>query len=95
MRTAIGSSPSDRLLRQISGTSGELVPYAPRESGGPRLLEMIMRPGAPDIPHPSLFHADGLYHTGDLFEEVQNGLYAFRGRSDDWLKTVPGLCDTK
>jgi acyl-coenzyme A synthetase/AMP-(fatty) acid ligase len=59
------------------------------------LWEMILPAGVPDSPHQSLFSSDGLYHTGDLFEEVKPGLYKFRGRKDDMLKTLYGFCDTK
>jgi hypothetical protein len=103
MTTKIGSSPSDRLLRLIPGGSARLIPYAMAEnsndntsaSSSPQLWEVVLPSGAPDCPHSSLCSKDGLYHTGDLFEEVQPGLYTFRGRKDDWLKTVMGFCDTK
>jgi hypothetical protein len=61
----------------------------------PRLLEVVLPPGKYDSPHPSLFGQDDLYHTGDLFEEVEPGFYVFRGRTGDWLKTLGGFCDTK
>ncbi|KAJ2995924.1 hypothetical protein NUW54_g7305 [Trametes sanguinea] len=49
-----------------------------------------------DCPHPSLRHADGHYHTGDLFLEVAPGRYVSRGRDDDWIKSENSLrCDTK
>ncbi|KAF7336547.1 putative amp-CoA ligase [Mycena sanguinolenta] len=99
MTSVIGSSPADRLLRIIPGSTAKMVPYAPMNDGsGPdasRLLEVVLPPGENDSPHPSLFGKDNLYHTGDLFEEMEPGLYAFRGRSGDWLKTLGGFCDTK
>ncbi|KAJ7705430.1 hypothetical protein B0H17DRAFT_1193111 [Mycena rosella] len=93
MTTKLGSSPSDRLLR-LPGGSARLIQYhavaktGDTSSSSPQLWEVVLPSGAPESPHSSLFSDDDLYHTGDLFEEVQRGLYTFRGRKDDWLKTV-------
>ncbi|KAJ7483260.1 putative amp-CoA ligase [Mycena latifolia] len=99
MTSVLGSKREDRLLRIIPGSSAKMIQYfAKDDSNGPdapRLLEVVLPPGQNDSPHPSLFGQDNLYHTGDLFEEVEPGLYAFRGRSGDWLKTLGGFCDTK
>ncbi|KAJ6600810.1 putative amp-CoA ligase [Mycena sp. CBHHK59/15] len=100
MTTKLGSSPSDRLLRLIPGGSAQFIWYSMTNentlvSSSPQLWEIVLPAGAPDSPHSSLFNSDNMYHTGDLFEEVQPGLYTFRGRKDDWLKTVWGFCDTK
>ncbi|KAJ7489329.1 hypothetical protein FB451DRAFT_1522932 [Mycena latifolia] len=100
MTTKLGNSPSDRLLRLMPGGSARLIQYTSDNhtntpsSSSPQLWEVVLPAGAPDSPYPSLFK-DDLYHTGDLFEEVQPGLYAFRGRQDDWLKTVWGLWPSK
>ncbi|OBZ80032.1 hypothetical protein A0H81_00898 [Grifola frondosa] len=49
-----------------------------------------------DCPDRSLRHADGHYHTGDLFLEAAPGCYISRGRDDDWIKSENSLrCDTK
>ncbi|KAJ7136297.1 putative amp-CoA ligase [Mycena filopes] len=82
MTSVLGHNSADRLLRFIPGVSARMVESISRDVDAPR-------------PHPSLFADDNLYHTGDLFEEVQFGLYAFRGRTGDWLKTLGGFCDTK
>ncbi|KAJ7182755.1 hypothetical protein C8R43DRAFT_868796 [Mycena crocata] len=101
MTTRLGNSPSDRLLRLIPGGSAHLVHYSISDndntstSSSHQLWEMVLPAGALDSPHSSLCSDDNIYHTGDLFEQVQPGLYNFRGRKDDWLKTVWGFCDTK
>lgn len=95
----------DRLtpLRPLRGFSYSFVPITPTlqsETGSynphARLLELVIRAESPDCPDTSLRHADGSYHTGDLFLEVCPGSYVFRGRDDDWIKTENALrCDTK
>lgn len=61
-----------------------------------RLLELVILNSSPDCPHHSLRSADGHFHTGDLFLEVQPGQYLFRGRDDDWIKSFNSLrCDTR
>lgn len=82
----------------IPNTSAELIPstdLGDAEEEGRRLLEIVVRSGNVDSPHPLLLSSDGFYHTGDLFEEVEPGLYIFRGRSGDWIKTLGGFCDAK
>ncbi|KAJ7235106.1 hypothetical protein B0H12DRAFT_1076191 [Mycena haematopus] len=104
MTTVLGNAPADRLLRLLPGGSGALIPYSlieeanltlTEESESESLWEMVVPAGAPDSPHPSLISEDNLYHTRDLFEQMQPGLYHFRGRTGDMLKTVYGFCDTK
>ncbi|KAJ6522267.1 hypothetical protein B0H19DRAFT_1224039 [Mycena capillaripes] len=99
MTTVLGSAPEDRLLRLLPGVSARFIPYSlpddPNPSTASQLWELIIPSGAPDSPHLSLFSSDQLYHTGDLFEEVTPGLYRFRGRQGDMLKTLYGFCDTK
>lgn len=59
-------------------------------------MEFVVKSSSPDCPHARYRAADGHYHTGDLFEEVQPGYYVFKGRNDDWIKTETGLrCDTR
>lgn len=98
MMTNCGNSATDRYLRMIPNTSAELIPstdLGDAESEDRRFLEMIVHPGNVDSPHTSLLSPDGILHTGDLFEEVEPGLYLFRGRSGDWVKTLGGFCDAK
>ncbi|KAF9027544.1 acetyl-CoA synthetase-like protein [Hymenopellis radicata] len=99
MRSQCGSSPTDRYLRMIPNTSAEMIPstdVGDADGGlGRHFFELIVHPGNVDSPHPSLLSPDGLHHTGDLFEEVEPGLYLFRGRSGDWIKTLGGFCDAK
>ncbi|KAJ6570813.1 hypothetical protein DFH09DRAFT_1462718, partial [Mycena vulgaris] len=67
-----------------------------RASGG-QLYDFFIPASAPNCPHPSMRNRPDGHISGDLFEEVQKGYYAFRGRNDDWIRTGPGLsfCDTK
>ncbi|EGN93838.1 hypothetical protein SERLA73DRAFT_63440 [Serpula lacrymans var. lacrymans S7.3] len=97
LTSLLGNDPSDRLLRPVHGASGQLIPAIPSSEDGsrPAMFEMVVPSDAPDSPHSSFFSADGFYHTGDLFEEVEKGSFVFRGRSNDWIKTVRGFCDTK
>ncbi|KAH9837074.1 acetyl-CoA synthetase-like protein [Rhodofomes roseus] len=91
-------------LRPNSGGSYKFMPIIPAaaasESGyqniHAHLVELIVLADSPDCPDVSLRHADGDYHTGDLFLEVAPGGYVFCGRDDDWIKSENSLrCDTK
>ncbi|KAI0652198.1 acetyl-CoA synthetase-like protein [Trametes meyenii] len=92
-------------LVQVPGTKYAFVPLEPAaqrdsETGyadaNAQLLELIILADSPDCPDRSLRHADGDYHTGDLFLEVAPGRYVYRGRNDDWIKSENSLrCDTK
>lgn len=79
--------PSMTLASETEGDSNK--------PGLSKLYEVVVPANAPDSPHPSFISSDGLYHTGDVFEEIGKGLFVFRGRGDDWLKTPGGFCDTK
>lgn len=90
------------LLRPIPGTSYAFLPIDAdnqSESGhqtSAQLLELVILSSSDDCPHTSLRGNDGHFHTGDLFQEVVSGSYAFRGRNDDWIKSENSLrCDTK
>ncbi|KAK0465197.1 uncharacterized protein EV420DRAFT_1262611 [Desarmillaria tabescens] len=96
-----GCDPSAPLLRHLEGVSYSFVPIQPEQNEAghqstARMLEFIIRAESGDCPHPSLRSADGHFHTGDLFQEAAPGLYVFRGRDDDWIKSENSLrCDTK
>ena len=107
-----GGGDDSRLLRPIEGTSYDFNPIARTSSeasssriaqsahinanSNANMLELIIRSDSGDCPDPSLRHADGHYHTGDLFLEVKPQRYAFKGRDDDWIKSENALrCDTK
>lgn len=99
-----GQDDSARLLSppSIDGFKYLFLPIAPEtkleSENAPsiRLLEMVVHADSRDCPDPSLRGADGHFHTGDLFEEVQPGRFADRGRDDDWIKSGNALkCDTK
>lgn len=94
-----GSGRNANLLAPLDGFIYRFVPVkqgpSPHHSTT-QLLELIIVADSPDCPDKSLRHPDGDFHTGDLFSEVAPGLYTFRGRGDDWIKTETGLrCDTK
>lgn len=92
-----------RFLSSLEGVKYDFVyagPSSVPESGhvsaNSQLLELVILSDSPDCPHPSLRKADGHFHTGDLFLEAQPGQYLFRGRDDDWIKSLNSLrCDTR
>ncbi|KAG5648080.1 hypothetical protein DXG03_007115 [Asterophora parasitica] len=101
MMLSVGGHGSNAaLLRPIEGTSYAFRPIAPGQEQGhqttARLLELVILAGSGDCPDVSLRHTDGDFHTGDLFQEPAPGMYVFRGRDDDWIKSENSLrCDTK
>ncbi|KAL5518873.1 hypothetical protein ACEPAH_556 [Sanghuangporus vaninii] len=65
-------------------------------SANSQLLELVILNDSPDCPHASLRKPDGHFHTGDLFLEAGPNKYIFRGRDDDWIKSLNSLrCDTR
>ena len=97
-----GENPSNpALLQALPGTAYrfDLIDSAQREGvyqSTAALYELVILSTSPDCPGKHLRHADGHFHTGDLFQEVQKGWYVSRGRDDDWIKTQASLrCDTK
>jgi acyl-coenzyme A synthetase/AMP-(fatty) acid ligase len=95
-----GHDKNPSLLQALPGTSYRFVPIdsAEEESvhqSNARLHELVVLADSPDCPS-VLRHADGDFHTGDLFQQVYPGWYIFRGRDDDWIKSESSLrCDTK
>jgi len=95
-------------MRVVPGVQCEFIPtkslktselagnVQDRTCGG-QLYDFFIPASAPNCPHPSVRNRPDGHISGDLFEEVQKGYYAFRGRNDDWIRTGPGLsfCDTK
>ena len=107
MLVSIGGKGRDApFLVPLEGTSYGFFPIEPdnepptstaahRSSTG-RLLELVILSESGDCPDVSLRHADGHFHTGDLFFEVEAGKYLYRGRKDDWIKSENSLrCDAK
>ncbi|KAG6836261.1 hypothetical protein H0H93_009662 [Arthromyces matolae] len=95
-----GSERHSGLLRALEGFNYRFVSSTPETAAShqstARLMELVIPAESPDCPHPSLRHEDGDFHTGDLFQEAAPGLYVFRGRDDDWIKSENSLrCDTK
>ncbi|KAG2072765.1 acetyl-CoA synthetase-like protein [Suillus decipiens] len=97
-----GKGRDASLLRPIPGTSYGFLPIdadTQIESGhktSAQMLELVILSSSGDCPDASLRGSDGHFHTGDLFQEIMPGSYAFRGRNDDWIKSENSLrCDTK
>ncbi|KAF7368498.1 Acetyl-CoA synthetase-like protein [Mycena venus] len=67
-----------------------------RVQGG-QLFDLFLPADADNCPHSSVRNRPDGHITGDLFEEVKPGLYCFRGRNDDWIRTGKhfAFCDTK
>lgn len=101
-----GKGPDAQLLVPFEGSSYGFFPIesddepsasaAAYQSSTGRLLELVIFSESFDSPDMSLRKADGHFHTGDLFLEVETGKYLSRGRKDDWIKSENSLrCDTK
>ncbi|KAF9761054.1 hypothetical protein IL306_003995 [Fusarium sp. DS 682] len=85
----------DDNLESLPGAKNEFIPVGGKLESGEQLLELVVPPDAPNCPAPSLRAADGKFHTGDLFIEVQPGKYLCKGRNDNWIKMEAALrCDT-
>lgn len=99
MKSIGGKGPNAVLLAPLHGTSYEFRPVSSVEGqhqSTARLLELVIKEDSTDCPDSSLIGADGTFRTGDLFQEVSEGQYMFKGRDDDWIKTESSLrCDTK
>ncbi|KAJ7492516.1 hypothetical protein FB451DRAFT_1218614 [Mycena latifolia] len=102
LRSIGGTEGNAALLQPLAGTAYRFVPIggeaeaeAAHQSTA-RMLEFVILAESGDCPDVSLRHADGHFHTGDLFQEVAPGQYVSRGRDDDWIKSENSLrCDTK
>lgn len=95
---------SEMFLQPLHGMSYSFLPVASQSEAGTSqaeqsttpLLELVILAESPDCPDSSLRGADGQFHTGDLFQEVNPGYYLSKGRDDDWIKSENSLrCDTK
>ncbi|KAL0575448.1 hypothetical protein V5O48_006521 [Marasmius crinis-equi] len=59
-----------------------------------RLKELVVLPESGDCPPKPFSDEDGIFYTGDLWEEITPGQYLHRGRRDDWIKMSNELkCD--
>lgn len=96
-----GHDRNPALLQALPGTSYRFVPIDSAQGeavhqSNAGLYELVILADSPDCPSAALRHADGDFHTGDLFQQVFSGWYIFRGRDDDWIKSETSLrCDTK
>ncbi|KAG6820548.1 hypothetical protein H0H93_015433 [Arthromyces matolae] len=86
-------------MRLIEGSNIQLVRLAPDDPKyHTKLCDIFVPEDAPNCPHKSYRNRPDGHVSGDLFEETRPGYFAFRGRSDDWMKAgkdVMGFCDTK
>ncbi|KZT05761.1 putative amp-CoA ligase [Laetiporus sulphureus 93-53] len=87
------------MMRLVSQCSARFIPFAgvtdKSSESHKALFEVVLPPDALDSPHISLFGEDGLYHTGDLLEEPEEGFYVHRGRTGDWIRMREGFIDSK
>jgi hypothetical protein len=106
LRSIGGTGKDAHLLVPLDGTSYGFFPIesddepststVAYQSSTGKLLELVILAESGDCPAVSLRHADGHFHTGDLFLEFESGKYLSRGRKDDWIKSENSLrCDTK
>jgi hypothetical protein len=94
-----GSSPQDKLLYKLPELKMQFLRFRSDDdeddSTTNLIYEVVIPRDAPDGPDSSFYGADDLYHTGDVFQQIDGDGYVYRGRADDWIKTAPGLIDTK
>jgi len=92
----LGTHPQEQQL--FAGLNVHFKPQGNAASGDGdiTLLELIVPGDAPNAPVTSLLGPDGNFHTRDLFVEIREKTWTYRGRSDDWIKTeFAKFCDTK
>ncbi|KDR66678.1 hypothetical protein GALMADRAFT_232387 [Galerina marginata CBS 339.88] len=95
-------------MKIIPGTNVEFIPSgdidisqldldSQKRATGGMLYDLFIPESFACCPHPVVRNRPNGHITGDLFEEIAPGYYAFRGRSDDWIRTgrTWGFCDTK
>ncbi|THU91379.1 acetyl-CoA synthetase-like protein [Dendrothele bispora CBS 962.96] len=86
-------------LRPVQGVQCRFDPISSGSSEGSLddgVKELVILSESLGCPHPSLCSPDGLFHTGDLFREIQSGYYLNCGRDDDWIKMENAArCDTR
>ncbi|KAK7052664.1 acetyl-CoA synthetase-like protein [Favolaschia claudopus] len=95
-------------MRLIEGLDYKFIPTRGLEASdldrdsehrvqGGQLFDLFLPAEADNCPHESVRNRPDGHITGDLFEEVKPGLYCFRGRNDDWIRTGKhfSFCDTK
>ncbi|THU93347.1 acetyl-CoA synthetase-like protein [Dendrothele bispora CBS 962.96] len=86
-------------LRPLQGVQCRFDPISSESSEGSLddgVRELVILSQSLGCPHPSLCDPSGLFHTGDLFREIQPGCYLTCGRDDDWIKMENAArCDTR
>ncbi|CAA7268855.1 unnamed protein product [Cyclocybe aegerita] len=86
-----------KLLPTSGVNKVELDGDSEKRARGGQLYDCFIPADADNCPHPSIRNRPDGHITGDIFEETTPGLYAFRGRNDDWIRTgkTHSFCDTK
>ncbi|KAJ3512855.1 hypothetical protein NLJ89_g3283 [Agrocybe chaxingu] len=86
-----------KLLPTSGVNKIELDGDSENRARGGQLYDCFIPVDADNCPHRSIRNRPDGHITGDIFEETAPGLYAFRGRNDDWIRTGKTLsfCDTK
>ncbi|KIJ57306.1 hypothetical protein M422DRAFT_198731 [Sphaerobolus stellatus SS14] len=83
------STIGDRRLQLLPNISCKFEPVSTSSlDPSATLLELWILPDSPDLPVQELRTPDGGWRSGDLFEEAEPGKYIFRGRDDDWIKSL-------
>lgn len=68
----------ETYMRPIPELGLKLVPALHAGESQTQLYELFLPLTAPNCPHPSVRNLPNGHLTGDLFEEVKPGYYAFR-----------------
>ncbi|KAM0359866.1 hypothetical protein ACHAPY_006256 [Fusarium culmorum] len=89
------SSSTSPHVSPLPGSGCRFIPLSESASSPNRLFELIVPEEADECPHHSLRDkSDGMFHTGDLFEQVDVDQYIYKGRVDDRIKMQLALvCD--
>ncbi|CEI62071.1 hypothetical protein FVEN_g3104 [Fusarium venenatum] len=88
------SSSTSPHLSPLPESGCQFIPLS-ESTSSPQLFELLVPAEADDCPHPSLRNKDdGMFHTGDIFEQVDANQYVYKGRIDDRIKMQLALvCD--
>ncbi|CAF3456324.1 unnamed protein product [Fusarium graminearum] len=89
------SSSTSPHVSPLPESGCRFVPLSESASSPNRLFELIVPEEADECPHHSLRDkSDGMFHTGDIFEQVDVDQYVYKGRVDDRIKMQLALvCD--
>ena len=80
------------LLRPIPELGLRLVPALHAGDAQTQLFDLFLPLSALNCPHPAVRNRPDGHVTGDLFEEVKPGYYAFRESLSPWLVARAHTC---